>query len=97
MSKLHLISQTLDYDKLQKQLARYVREGDQLLFIADSVAGLLDSRITETLSKFSGQYFALAADCQCRGIEQLLAKSVNQISDQEMVKLTIHNQQIISW
>lgn len=97
MAKLHLVSQTIEINELKKDFIRYVREGDQVLFISDSVNNLLIKPIADFIGGLDNQCFALNADAKCRGIEHLLPKTISQISDKEMVELSINNEQIISW
>ena len=101
MTTLHVISNPVELNTIKRNIKRYANSSDQLLFIGDSVTILLDSEVTEYLSQLSYQQYALKADVQCRGISQLLSQrptgKVKQISDQEMVKLTIKHDQSISW
>ena len=97
MSKLHLISQPIDLEQFKIDLNRMITADDEMLFIGDGVINLMDENITTLINQATIQFYGLASDCLCRGIDQLLNKSMTQISDQLMVELTIKHQQIISW
>ena len=97
MTKLHLISDELELPQLMDNAARYLNEQDPLLFIADGVNGLLVKTNLQYLSSLQNTIFALAADCNCRGITHLLPASISQISDHKMVELSVDSSQIISW
>ena len=97
MSKLHLISQALELKQLKACLSRYATKEDPLLFIGDSVTTLLDNEVIDFINLHSYKVSVLDADCACRGINQMMSCSIRQISDQEMVELTLKHQQTISW
>jgi|GEM_PF-2256212 len=97
LTKLHLISDSFDIIHLNKQYSRYVEDGEQLLFIGESVINLLDKQIIDRLSELDNKYYALKADCKCRGISELLPAEVEQVTDIKMVELTLNNHKTISW
>ena len=84
MSTLHLISQPIDCSNFKKNVARFTSDKDQLLFIGDSVTSLLDQQVFNQIQQLSLKSFALAPDCLCRGIDQLVNTEISQISDLEM-------------
>ena len=97
MSKLHLISKPLELKQLKMCLIRFATIDDPLLFIGDSVTTLLNKDVLIYLSQHSYKINLLSVDCKCRGLSQLMPDSIKQISDKEMVELTLNHQQIISW
>lgn len=97
MTNLHLISHPVNLEQFQIEMARLTSSNDEILFIGDSVISLMNKDIATYLQQSNIQYHALAADCLCRGINQLMIESIKQISDSEMVDLTIKHQQIVSW
>ncbi len=97
MSKLHLISQPVILEQFKVDLSRMITAGDEILFIGDSVLSLMDNNIIALIKQTNILCYALAADCLCRGIDQLLTQSINQVSEHLMVELTVKHQQIISW
>jgi len=97
MNHLHLISQSIELLELKTNFARFSQAKEPLLFIGDAVNSLLIAEIQQYLSQSGYPCYALEADCQCRGIEQLINPFIIQISDQTMVELAIKSEQIISW
>lgn len=97
MTTLHLISQPLSLLEFKKQIERFLGKKDQLLFIGDSVTSLLDIEIKEMLNNKGVTSYALKADCECRGIIELVTKQVTQINDEAMVNLTLKHQKVFSW
>lgn len=97
MDHLHLISQSIELLELKTNLARFGKAKEPLLFIGDAVNSLLIAEIQQYLSQSDYPCYALKADCQCRGVEQLINTFIIQISDQTMVELTVKSEQIISW
>jgi sulfur relay protein TusB/DsrH len=97
MGKLHIISQPLELTQLKLCLSRYAKPIDVLLFIGDSVTTLLDNHVFNYLEQQPYKIKLLAADSACRGVSQIMPQSLRQITDSEMVQLTISHQQIISW
>lgn len=97
MSRLQLISSEIELNQLDTNLARYANSGDPLLFIASAVSSLLKPEITSYLKQHSIKSYALSADCRCRGIAPMLTDMVEQITDEQMVELSLQHQQTISW
>jgi len=97
MTKLHLISQVSNLTSIKNNIARYAIDKDPLLFIGDAVLCLLDKDITAYLKQLNLPLYALVDDCRCRGISEHLNSLLKQVSSQQMVELTIKNQQVISW
>lgn len=93
MANLHLIAFTVEADELDTAIKRQVTPGDSLLFISDSVLSLLDPSCTRLLTNHP--VYALRADVRCRGI--LPSQPIQLICDEELVKLSISHNQIISW
>lgn len=97
MTKLHLISKPFNLKQFEIDSKRMINKNDEILFIGDAVINLMDKNILLCIEQSKLQYFVLSADSICRGINLLMNQKIKQISDSEMVELTLKHQQVISW
>lgn len=93
MANLHLFANRISMGRLTEISSELAAAEDTFIFIGESTANLIDTELPEIDQEMN----ALRADCDCRGITDLLGSNVKIIDDADWVSLSAKATKIISW
>ncbi|MCW8876992.1 MAG: DsrH/TusB family sulfur metabolism protein [Kangiellaceae bacterium] len=93
MANLHLFANRMSNQQLREISSVLAEQDDIFIFIGEATTNLIDSELPQIEQTLN----ALRADCECRGITDLLNSGINLIEDTDWISISAKATKIISW